>query len=545
MTRGPVSRGDRGGHVQPAATRSDDGGSPAAVRAALQRLAETHPLRVTGIEARRMIRTLRRQTGCSRQRFRALWQKPDTHFGSFDKLPASLRGTLSDAVSVEMLERTFTLSVRLESLVHGPVFRWGSELARVAKGVRQRGGWHWHAGRTLYGVSRLLTGGSEAVGRAWLAVRRYSPGARTSGFHALFRWAGVDPLILGAGYVDEVPHDPRTSPVFRILRPAVESCALVGVDFLSSSGELAYLEANFCPGLFSNRVQLYPAGDPLCEGLCRYAVEHDYRRIVHYPTSIWFFEEPLRAAWEAQARARGVAYEVRDDPHHRSPFRRSWTPLMELDAEGTLYVNSRSLPSPLRWVISQKGLLEPEIARYNEAVPTEERVRLARIIHTDEDLPRRPLDSPFPNLIVKHSLRDMATGHTLFRTERIPEGIESPPYVMYEYLPPDTVSRVEDGERREYAFNYRAYLLLTAEGPIVLGAKKAVGTCPIPASLPEGPVADIRPYVINTLLAAEEAVPTGAEMADVSAATMRVGRMLHSFLRRKHRLTFDSPPGPA
>jgi hypothetical protein len=501
---------------------------------ALVELAEAYPLRVSGRQARGMLRALRRRTGWSRVAHRQLWARPEASFGPFQDLPPRLRAALADAVAREMEERSFTVSDRFYRTVHGPIFRVGSELARLGKRDRLTRGWRKRWWRGVYVVGRLITDGCEALGRGWLDATRFTPLARTSGLHALWKWAGVDPVLMGVQYVDSIPVDARLSPVYRSDEHTSESCAVVGVDLLLSNGEPVFLEANFNPGMLNNRLELYPDGDPVCESLCEYAQERGLGRIVYFPFSSWYFPKELEEAWRALAASLGIELEIRDDPRQRSPWRRSWQPFMDPASDGTLYLNSRGLASPLNSLIRMKGLLEPEIEKDGGRVPEEQRIRIPRRIRSAEDLVLPEPGSRFPNLIVKDPIRDRGTGHTLYKTDRIPEGIQSPPHVMYEYIPPDCMLRGEGGERAEYGLSYRCYLLVTPGGPRYLGAKKIVGHLPVPETLGYGPVPDVRPYVINGALAADTIVVTPDEEVRLREGTLRVGRAIHDFLRRKH-----------
>lgn len=511
------------------------------VKRTLADLADIYPLRVRGSEARHMIGRLKRETDCSRGDYRALWSHPEDTFGRFDSLPKALRVALGDAIGWEMREQRFVVSDRLYRAVHGPVFRFASELAGLGKRIRARGPAWRSAGRTVFLCGRGVMASCEWLGRRWMEFTRHAPFTRTSGFHALWKWAGVDPVPLTVGYVDGIPYDPRMSPVYRLSGRNVESSALIGLDLLVSNRELVYLEANFNPGMRDNRLRLYPKGDPIGIGLCRYAREHGFVRVVFYPSSISSVSRGLEAAWRTPFDGQGIELEIRDDPHQRSPWRRSWEPLMDVEADGTLYVNSRTLPSPLNAVIRQKGLLEREIERHNREAPEGERVRTPRRIRSSRDIEPPQPDSRFPNLIVKHSLRDQASDHTLYKTDRLPDGIESPPYVVYEYVPPDRVARTENGTRAEYAFCYRSLLFITPHGPRYLGGLKSVGLVPVPDRLPTGRVPDNRPYVINSRLAATVEAVTPAEDESIESTTLRVGRVIDDFLHRKHELIVASP----
>ena len=510
------------------------------IQRALAELAAA-PSRVSGASASRMVRRFRRDTGCSREDYRELWASPEPWLGPFATLPAPLRAALADAADLELRGRNLTVSDRLHGVVHGPFFRLGSEIARVGRRHRLTSGWQRRAWRAVHLAGRSITAACRAAGRAWVAASRRGPFGRTSVFHALWRWADVDPGRVTVEYLEDVPYDPTVSPVHRGAGGAVASCALVGVDFLPSDGRLIYLEANFNPGMTVDRMWAYEGEDPVGGRLCRYAHERGFRRIVYYPSSMWYFERELEEAWRRKAAELGLALEIRDDPELRSPWPRPWEPRMDLEASGTLYVNSRQLASPLCYVIREKGLLDVEIERHNASASEADRMPMARRVRGDEDLVPPNPGSRFPNLIVKDPLRDMGTGISLYRVDRIPDEV-GPESLMFQYLAPDLQDVSEKGEPGDFGLGYRCYLLLTADGPVYLGAKANVGDVAVPPELPPGRVEDIRPYVINGTVAATVRAVTDREEDALEPATLRVGRIVHDFLLRKHDLELEREP---
>lgn len=508
------------------------------VRRTLADLAATHPLRVKGSDARRMIRKLEREGGCSQAQYRALWARPEDSFGPFESLPEPLQVGLGDAVGWEMRERNFTVSDRLHGVVYGPVFRLGSELARLGKSIRARGRRTRGLGRVVFLWGRGITASCEWLGRRWLDISRYAPFTRTSGLHALWKWAGVDPLLLSIDYVCRVPCDPRLCPVHRSRDLNVESCALLGLDLITSGGEVFYLEANSNSGFMQQRLQTHPTEDPICRGLSAYACEHGLSRIVLFPSRVTSISEELEQKWRAAFEAHGIGFEVRDDPRVRSRYRRACDPFMDMEAADTLYVNGRSLRSPFHTLIRKKGLLEAEIERHNARSPVAECIRVPQRLHSSEDLPAFDPDSMFPNLIVKHSLRDMAEGITLYKTDRIADGALSEPYAAFEYVRPDLVVRQVNGSFAGFARKYRVFLLVTPDGPLYLGGLRQVATTPLPAGLPKGRVEDLRPYVVNGHLGVSTLPSDAFEEDLLGPATLGIGRVIGEFIRRKHDPTW-------
>ncbi len=101
-------------------------------------------------------------------------------------------------------------------------------------------------------------------------------------------------------------------------------------------------------------------------------------------------------------------------------------------------------------------------------------------------------------------------------------------------MPPDLLVQEEDGRQTEHAMKYRAHLPVTAEGPVFLDALKGYSTAPVPRELPDGPVEDLHPYVVNGHLGAIHLPATPEEEDLLAPAVLRIGQAIHDFLRRKH-----------
>jgi hypothetical protein len=238
--------------------------SARAAAAVLARLAEAFPPRVSGRDARRLLAELRRRSGWTAEDYCALWADPEASFGPFEDLPPGLRTALADAVAREMEERILVPGTRLYDRVHGPIFRLGSGIAHRGRRLSSRGARWRRIGRNLYLCGRGLCWASEGAGRAWLAGTRYAGPWKTSGFHALWKWAGVDPMGPAIEYVRGLPCDPRLSPVYRDRQRRVSAWMMVGLDLLPSEEGAYFIEANINPGFYmGRRPGEHPNGDPL------------------------------------------------------------------------------------------------------------------------------------------------------------------------------------------------------------------------------------------------------------------------------------------
>ena len=509
-----------------------------ALRKATLDLCERWPAALSGREAKSAIRQLIRMTGATKGDMRAFWSDPEEHLGPFEALPRRTRQALRHAAEYELKENSLTVSDGLYRVIHGPVLWLGSALAELRWPLRFRG-WPISVRKRVQRLGGKLNLTCVWLGHRWLDLIRFTRFSRSSLVHALWKYVGVNPSVVINSYIDRINIEPRLNPVCRAPDGNVESCALIGLDLLPSNDQLFYLEANFNHGIRGRRrLRLFPDEDPLCAALIRYALERELKRIVFYPSSMVFFPGELEQKWIGQAEASGLQLEIRDDPYLRSPYGRDWNPFMDFRAEGTLYVNGRPLPSPLRTVVSRKGYLEAEIERFNFTVAPEERIRLPKVIRTPDDLPACDPEAPFPNLILKDPFLDMARGISLYKLDRVPYELLSPASVAFEFIRSDSTSPDRDGAA--YSSKFRALLLLTANGPRYAGAGRNISLAPIPARLPHGEVADRVPFVVNSHLGTRGVLTRDWEQELIRKTVLKIGNVLWEFVQRKHAMA-DAP----
>ena len=532
MTPDPGGTSAPAGSRQLAATERTRAGT---VLAVLADVAADHAANASAGDARRVVERLRRETGCTREDYRELWARPEASFGSFESLPGSLQEALRAAVVREMEERRLATGSSLRRGVPAPVFRIGSALSRAGRWIRSRGRAWRKMGRGVYLCGRGVCWLSERVRRAWLDATRFSPLAEVPPLHALWTWAGVDPMRPAIRYVRGIPCDPSASPVFRDTRRNVEAWTMVGLDLLPSDGDIYYVEANVNPGYMMGRHEKYPEEDPLVAMMVEHARRRGQDRLVLFPSSITCIGGELEAIWRRQARGAGLELEVRDDPRRRSPYRRPCDPVMDPAAEDTLYLNVRTLHHPLCVLLGEKGLFEEEIARHNRRVPSEERIPAPRRIRSPADLPPTSPEARFPNVIVKDPHLDEARAIWPHRVTDLDEVALRSPNVAFEFVPPDLEELTQNGVSGEYGIKFRVNLLITPDGPRVVETVKATGGAPVPERLEEGPVADLRPYVVNSHVEGSEYFDASDEEHRRAApAASRIGSLIHEVLGRLH-----------
>jgi hypothetical protein len=514
---------------------SPAGEGPPAAATALAELAEAFPARLIGRDARRMRRELRRRTGWTRDEYRVLWEDPEASLGPFEDLPRDLRAALADAVAREMAERSFVPGSRLDDRVHGFVFHLGSEIAHRGRRLSSRGRRWRRAGRSLYLCGRTLCWASERVGRAWIAATRFVGPWETSGFHALWKWAGVDPTRPAIEYVRGLPCDPRITPVYRDPGRRVASWMMVGLDLLPSDGEAYFIEANINPGFYmGGRYRGRPEEDPILAAAIAGAGREGCERIVVFPSSVAALPRFVEEWWKNQVARAAVGLEIRDDPRVRSQYRRATDPVMAPGAERTLFVNIRTLPHPINVLLEEKGRFEEEIERHNARVSGGEWIPVPRRVRSSEELPPIEPGGRFPNLVVKHALLNEARDVRMYRISRLEPWMTRPPHVAFEFVPPELEERSENGVHGEYATRMRANLFITPDGPVIGNFWKGIAGAPVPDRLEEGEVANATPYMVNGHAGARHLRPTEAECERMTPAALRIGWLVHDVLRRLH-----------
>jgi hypothetical protein len=525
--------------------KSDDGQR---IKAELLRACEGCPPRISGREAKRRIESLIRKAECSVDALRDFWSAPEENLGPFPELPETFQAALADAAFLYHQEGNFRSSGRLQWWARSPVYRLGCRLRH--RGVRwsaasKEGRLPDAAGKFFYLWGRRLTMAHDRVVRSGVRATRYTILSRTSFIRALWDYAEVDSDELIFRYVSNIPIDPGYGPVFNTRSKRVASCALSGLDLLISADGIYFVESNFNAGFRTSRLEVFPGGDPVAIKLFDYAATCGYSRIVFFPFSRKaFFPQELEAAWRDIAERHGISFEIREEPAFTAPHREFCEATIDLEADGTLYVSGRSWDSPLKSLIREKGRLDEEIERYTSRFPERVQVRLPKRVYGDAELTSYDGTSRFPNLIVKNALMDEATGIALYKTDRIPETANAWPNLAYQYVRPDCVTRSDGPQESDYVFIYRAYVLITPDGPVYLGARKDISATAVPTTLATGKVDDISPYIVNLNLEDIATQPEPSEDEKVKEAVLQIGAVVDDYLNRKHRLVIDADEVP-
>ena len=348
---------------------------------------------MTGSMAAAKIKAFLKENGCSRKDIDIFFSHPDKTLGSFDSLPVDLRDGFANAAHFHIQEMNLLTNSVVRNLAYGAVPRFGEYI--VHWGWKLKGGRLDEKDSVLMRIGRKIIRQCRDAGRSYITRFRFTKFYRAPFIHMLWMYAKVDPWPLIQNYIKRIPLDPRLSPVYKHIKQGATSCGLIGIDLLPSQGKLYFIESNFNPGHNIARHLISPEGDILCHRLTDWAVQSGYLKIVFSPFNFpELFERRLEDAWRHIALEKGINLEIVDDPMVGSPWSRSRRMLMNCNSPGTLYVNGRHLVSPLSRVISEKGLLDEEIRRFNKHVHVEERIPIPSIIRNEEDIPKPLHNSP-------------------------------------------------------------------------------------------------------------------------------------------------------
>lgn len=499
---------------------------------------ENRPFPVKGSKALKDIKAFLKKYGYSIEDIRNFFLQPERTLGPFDELPISLRESLANAAHFHIQEANSLTSSLLRKVALGSIFHAG--VALVHQGWKVKEGYPpWiglkfiRLGKLLILIGRktIMIGGF--LSRMFLKLFRFTAFYRAPFIHMLWMYAKVDPWILIQDYIKRIPVDPRLSPVFKCAKRQVMSCGLVGIDLLPSNGRLYFLESNFNAGHSIERHRLFPEGDTVCVHLVNWAAKNGFRNIVFYPdNSLQSFDRNLEQAWDDIVRKNNLRLEIIDDPRIGSPWPRRNKLFMDYRSDDTLYVNGRCLESPLSRLIARKGLMEIEIKRFNENIAYDKKIPIPRFIHSNDEVPNTGDRARYPNIIIKNATLDMTQGITLYKANRLPDNANTWPNIAYEYVVPDLIVKENYGMIEEYVYNFRAYMLITPDGPVYLGAKKNVSACPIPNSLSFGAVKKKSSYIANRYVGAYSVLHNKMEDHACKDAILSIGAVVFNFLEK-------------
>jgi hypothetical protein len=464
------------------------------------------------------------------QEFKCFWDNIENKAGKFDDLDNSFRHELIKAAyfHIQEINRLVRLSSfnlpNIFSLIAKCIINIGWKFQNEAN--KNLGHFIRLFGRKLYNLGIRLQ-------QKYLALFLFSRYFEAPIIYYIWKYLKYDPTEIIQNYINEIPIDRRIAPVFKFSRKNSICCSLIGLDFLSSNGNLYFLESNFNAAHLIGRHRAFEDGDTVCHHLCAYARDLNFEKVIFYPTNISTFSVDLEKEWKKIAKNYDVEMRIIDAPHIGSPAKRKTDFLIENTSNNTIYLNGRWINSPLGRLVYKKGLLEKEIEMHNRKTNFHSILNLPKKISSDDDLLKIEQSDELPNIILKNMYLDQRKGIRLFKADRLPQ-FNKYHEVAYEFLKLDLVKEAIDGVERKYAYYYRTLLLLSPSGPHYVGATKIVNTIAVPSIIERGSVKDTSPFLFSSTGTAKNEQLSYEEDIKCKQATLKAGNVICKFLRKKH-----------
>jgi len=429
-----------------------------------------------GNQAQKIISEKMKIYSLSKEEIVRLFCEAEVSLGSFESLPVDVQYRLSEAAAFDIKERCFLTSFLLRIMSRGPLFKIGALIVHSGWKVRIR--FNEFLGKGLIFFGHFIMNLCNFLGTIFLKKFRFSAVYNIPIFNALWYQIEFQPDILIREYIQNIPVDMQSCPLFLFDQQRIMGCCLIGIDFMPSNGKLYFLEANFNVGHYMARHEMFPDGDIVCRKLVEWASEHRFSEILFYPTNFTYFDGSLECLWKIMAKEKNINIDIVDDAYIGSPYNRKRGPFIKFKGENKLVVNGRYIGEPVSVTIAKKGLLEKLIRDYNKSYSNGFRIAIPNELTKDCDVPK--VKECYPNIIVKRHGFDQAKGIELFKNDTLPEKVKpGSDLIAFEYLVPDTVEIEIDGQKNKHIHTFRSYLLLTPKGAVFLGARKDVSSTPL------------------------------------------------------------------
>lgn len=359
-------------------------------------------------------------------------------------------------------------------------------------------------------VSAVQSGPARALHALYRASRRLArPLSRDAAFLGQLARSGVRPWDLAVRYAEEVPQAPAYRGYWHDRDRHATVGMVVGVDFVPDAGGHWFVESNLDAALRGERSALYDR-DPLVANLVDFAATAGYERLTVVPGNAVALDPAMFAGLMREGAARGLRVTVVEDkflPGARRPRSLSIPPI-ERD---TFVARIRRYHTALDHLVADKRATHRALSLHLRETGD----RSFRLPKTGpiEDVFHPAGDEPFPNLVYKYSELDQGQAIAFLKARSLGAArsiVERGALAARPGgLTAGLASRISHrtGLVQEYVrsaptaagrlFILRAHVLLSPLGSRFLSAHRVVAGTPLPQTLPEGVVADPRPFLVN------------------------------------------------
>jgi hypothetical protein len=473
-------------------------------------------------------------------------ERPRDHLGPFATLPGALRAALLGVYVADEENRTLARGFLSRALVQG-----GAVIGRALYAAERWAGRVQAAGsprvqRQVAGLRRSLRLSARGSAHAPFMLRRWCrrQGARWQlrtgrrDLQTILQAGGFDTRPLGYEYLEGLRQVRGCEAVLR--QGAGAFSQLIGIDFVQSGGRYWFLEANYNPALMDARLALYePGTDPWVAALVAYALRCGLQRMLVYgyrPLS----RSHAQALVTGGQRA-GVEVTIIDDlfaarqPGHR----RAW--LMENGSSAdALVVRIKGFD-----VLFDRAMLSKrqtrQILEGSRETLEAAGVALPRLIQPGCNAPGYARDSRYPSIVAKIDGLDRGAGVDFHKLPRLSTEVAACVDYCEEYCVPDPCQeRIARGQRvllpdqSPRAWKIRSYALLTPDGAQYLSSIKVISGRPVPATLPDGKVAEKNIYLATVNEGGVYSAVNEVEDQTYRRAVAAVGGVLLDWFWRKY-----------
>ena len=473
-------------------------------------------------------------------------QRPLDHLGPFATLPPALRAALLGAYVADEEDRTLARGLLSRALVQGGAIvgralyaseQWAGRVQAAAPARMQR---------QVAGLRRLLRLSARGSTHAPFVLRRWCrrqsarwqcrTGRRD--LQTILQAGGFDTRPLGYEYLEGLRQVRGCEAVLR--RGSRTFSQLIGIDFIQSGGRYWFLEANYNPALVDARLTLYePGTDPWVIALTACALRRGLHRMLVYGY------RPLSRS-HAQAlvtggRRAGVEVTIIDDlfaarqPGHQ----RAW--LLENGSDpDALVVRIKGFDVLLDRAMLSKQQTRRILEGSREMLEAAG-VALPRLIQPGCDAPHHSADSRYPNIVGKIDGLDRGAGVDFYKLPQVSAELATRVDYCEEYRVPDPCpDRIVRGQRvplpdqSPRAWKIRSYALLTPDGVEYLSSIKVISGRPVPATLPDGKIAQKNIYLATVNEGGVYGAVSEVEDRAYRRAVAAVGDVLLNWFWRKY-----------
>ncbi len=355
----------------------------------------------------------------------------------------------------------------------------------------------------------------------WKTLRFFF--AFTPTFQNLLSFIGLRLLPFSIHFARALPQDFRWAGTIRIKERNIVTSVVLGLDLIPGTEGFWFCEINLNCGFGMERTSLYDSTDPFVQNLFHYADREGFRNVCiygnNYPNRL---DEIVIRRFVSEGRLHGIDVRIVDDIYFDDQRKHSFEVKLP-ETDNTLIVRFKYFHTNFDFFITHKDLTFHLLKKYE---PILKHVRIPRTFSRPETF-QNDASTPFPNVVVKQADKDGASRVYLYKAstkDLLLQRISAKKNLIFqEFVHGD----LNPGD---YMRIVRSHILLTPDCAKYLNAHYIISKSPIPAYLPEGPVQNPKPFVVNYSLPVALVPVEEKDEADIRKASLEIGSALSQFI---------------